>query len=220
MDDRNTTLSSRSGALVGIQGLCGETNSASGKPSSFTSIAAPPDAVRLPTAALVVMAGLDSTRAPGIIEARPDVTVRIVDDASAAVDAAWIEASACAPASRTPGQKARLALSDVLVAELCRATEVVIFIDTDRYQTAQAASRWLDLVSRLDVTFRLASGKAVGLLKGRRATIHVSGSRRASPRLALALLDLRDGLAILGFDPIEMTGARWCAPSHTCVCSG
>jgi FMN-dependent NADH-azoreductase len=84
------------------------------------------------------------------------------------VDTAWIYSSFTPEASRTPEQKAALAPSDEMIAELLRADEYVIGVAMHNFSIPSVLKLWIDQVVRSGHTFE--SGPQ-GLLHGKKATI-------------------------------------------------
>jgi FMN-dependent NADH-azoreductase len=103
--------------------------------------------------------------------AHPDGTVIYRDLAAnppKPVDTAWIYSSFTPEASRTPEQKAALAPSDEMIAELLRADEYVIGVAMHNFSIPSVLKLWIDQVVRKGRTFE--SGPQ-GLLHGKKATI-------------------------------------------------
>src|ERR1700693_965391 len=103
--------------------------------------------------------------------AHPDGTVIYRDLAAnppKPVDTAWIYSSFTPEASRTPEQKAALAPSDEMIAELLRADEYVIGVAMHNFSIPSVLKLWIDQVVRSGHTFE--SGPQ-GLLHGKKATI-------------------------------------------------
>jgi FMN-dependent NADH-azoreductase len=106
--------------------------------------------------------------------AHPDGTVIYRDLAAGApkpIDAAWVFASYTPEASRTPEQKAILAASEELIAELQRADEYVIGVAMHNLAIPSVLKLWIDQVVRAGRTFTYGEKGPKGLLQGKRATI-------------------------------------------------
>lgn len=91
--------------------------------------------------------------------------------APAPLDATWIQASATPEESRTPEQKAALALSDELVNELERADEYVIGVAMHNFSIPSVLKLWVDQVVRARKTFTYSETGPQGLLHGKKATV-------------------------------------------------
>src|SRR6202166_3061612 len=109
--------------------------------------------------------------------AHPDATVIYRDLAAnppKPVDTAWIYSSFTPEASRTPEQKAALAPSDELIAELERADEYVIGVAMHNFSIPAVLKLWIDQVVRAGKTFSYENGTPAGLLRNRKATIFIA----------------------------------------------
>src|SRR6266849_8721502 len=88
--------------------------------------------------------------------AHPDGTVIRRDLAAnppKLVDTPWIYSAHTPETSRTPEQKAALALSDELIAELERADEYVIGVAMHNFSIPSVLKLWIDQVVRAGRTF-------------------------------------------------------------------
>ena len=104
----------------------------------------------------------------------PDGTVIYRDLAANApkpLDTAWIYSSFTPEASRTPEQKAALAASDELIAELQRADEYVLGVAMHNFSIPSVLKLWVDQIVRSGRTFVYAESGPQGLLHGKKATI-------------------------------------------------
>ncbi len=106
--------------------------------------------------------------------AHPDGTVIYRDLAANApkpLDTAWIYSSFTPEANRTPEQKAALATSDELIAELEQADEYVIGVAMHNFSIPSVLKLWVDQIVRSGRTFVYAESGPQGLLHGKKATI-------------------------------------------------
>jgi FMN-dependent NADH-azoreductase len=106
--------------------------------------------------------------------AHPDGTVIYRDLAAnplKPVDAAWIYASFTPEANRSPEQKAALAASDELIAELEQADEYVFGVAMHNFSIPSVLKLWVDQIVRSGRTFVYAESGPQGLLHGKKATI-------------------------------------------------
>jgi FMN-dependent NADH-azoreductase len=87
------------------------------------------------------------------------------------VDGAWIGAAYTPENARTEEQKATLALSDELIAELEAADEYVFGVAMHNFSIPATLKLWIDQVARKDRTFSYGEMGPQGLLKGKKATI-------------------------------------------------
>ena len=83
----------------------------------------------------------------------------------------WIDANFTDHAERTEGQKAALANSDALVAELKVADVLVIGAPIYNFSVPAALKAWVDQICRARETFRYTGNGPVGLLEGKRAIV-------------------------------------------------
>jgi FMN-dependent NADH-azoreductase len=106
--------------------------------------------------------------------AHPDGTVIYRDLAAnppKPVDTAWIYASFTPEANRTPEQKAALAPSDELIAELERADEYVFGVAMHNFSIPSVLKLWVDQIVRSGRTFVYAESGPQGLLHGKKAAM-------------------------------------------------
>lgn len=84
------------------------------------------------------------------------------------VTADWLQAYFTPPPQLTPELKARLSLSDTLVAELRTADHIVIATPVYNYNVPAALKAWVDHIVRKGLTLGF---DGQGLLKGKKATV-------------------------------------------------
>ena len=139
------------------------------------------------------------------------VEVRVRDLAAAAprfVDAAWVDANFTAPEQRSEAQRAALAESDALVAELKGADVLVIGVPIYNFGIPAKLKAWVDMVARARVTFRYSENGPVGLLRGKRAYLAVaSGGTAVGSEIDFATGYLRHVLGFLGIDDVKIVAA-------------
>ncbi|NMV36665.1 FMN-dependent NADH-azoreductase [Ralstonia insidiosa] len=82
-------------------------------------------------------------------------------------DAAFVEASLMPDADRTHAHHAELALSETLIGELEAADAVLISTPVHNYTVPSVLKAWIDLVVRLERTFRRTPTGKVGVLADR-----------------------------------------------------
>jgi FMN-dependent NADH-azoreductase len=133
------------------------------------------------------------------------------------VDTAWIYSSFTPEASRTPEQKAALAPSDEMIAELLRADEYVIGVAMHNFSIPSVLKLWIDQVVRSGHTFE--SGPQ-GLLHGKKATIlAASGGVYAAgtPASALNFIDpyLKTIFGFIGVTDVKFVTAGGAAQVMT-----
>ena len=153
----------------------------------------------------------------------PDGTVIYRDLAAKApkpLDTAWIYSSFTPEASRTPEQKAALALSDELIAELAHADEYVIGVAMHNFFIPSVLKLWIDQVVRRGQTFVYAESGPQGLLHGKKATIlAASGGVYAAgtPASAMNFIDpyLKTVFGLIGVTDVKFVTAGGAAQVMT-----
>jgi FMN-dependent NADH-azoreductase len=124
------------------------------------------------------------------------------------VDETWTEATFTPPADRTEAQRAALALSDEMVAELQAADVVVISTPIYNFGVPGALKAWADLVARVGVTFRYTENGPEGLLENKRVVVAVaSGGSEVGSEIDFATPWLRFFLGFLGLRNVEIVAA-------------
>jgi FMN-dependent NADH-azoreductase len=138
-----------------------------------------------------------------------DLRVRdLARDAPPFVDSQWVDANFTPPEERGEAQRAALAQSDVLVAELFAADVLVIGVPIYNFGVPAALKAWVDLVARARVTFRYTERGPVGLLRGKRAYLAVaSGGTAVGSDMDFATGYLRHMLGFLGIEDVEVVAA-------------
>ncbi len=114
-----------------------------------------------------------------------------------ALDEAALGALFAAPAGRTVGQAARVALDDALIAELMAADTLVLGVPMYNYGISSQLKNWIDAICRAGVTFRYTEKGPEGLLKGKRA--YVAFARGGRHRNTLADSQTPYFTTLLGF---------------------
>jgi FMN-dependent NADH-azoreductase len=125
------------------------------------------------------------------------------------VDAEWLAAVGTDPAERTDAQRAKLALSDELIAELRAADTVVIAAPIYNFAVPAALKSWIDLVARARETFRYTEAGPEGLLKGKKAVVvAASGGVGFGSEADFATGYLRHMLGFMGITEVTVLGAE------------
>lgn len=139
---------------------------------------------------------------------RVETTVRDVARGLPFVDADWVAANFTAPGQRSATQRAHLAQSDALVAELQAADVVVIGVPVYNFGIPASLKAWIDLVARAGLTFRYTSDGPQGLVTGKKAYLVVaSGGVAVGSEVDFASRYLRHMLGFLGITDVEIIGA-------------
>jgi FMN-dependent NADH-azoreductase len=144
-----------------------------------------------------------------ISEGAVDLTVRdLAVEAPAFVDAAWVDANFTPAERRSEAQRAALAQSDALVAELKAADVLVVGVPIYNFGIPAALKSWVDMVARARLTFRYTENGPVGLLRGKRAFLVVaSGGTSVGSEIDFATGYLRHVLGFFGIDDVEIIAA-------------
>jgi FMN-dependent NADH-azoreductase len=136
------------------------------------------------------------------------LTRRDLSDGVTLVDEAWINANFTPEEQRTPEQRAVLAESDELVAELRRADVIVIGAPIYNFGVPAALKAWIDMIARARLTFRYTDTGPEGLLKDKKAYIVVaSGGVPVDSAVDFATPYLRQALTFVGVSDIEIIAA-------------
>lgn len=148
----------------------------------------------------------------GALEARHgniELTRRDLGKALPFVDEAWINANFTAAEERSDEQRAVLAASDALVAELKAADVLVIGAPIYNFGVPAALKAWIDMVARARLTFRYTENGPEGLLKGKRAYVVIaSGGVPVDSAVDFATPYLRHALSFIGITDVEVIAAE------------
>ena len=160
--------------------------------------------------------GLSSTLAGEYVErwraANPDGQVITRDLAGQPVphlSAERFRAFSSQPAEHTDEQRAALALSDQLIAELKAADEIVVGLPMHNFGIPSTLKAYFDHIARAGVTFRYTENGPVGLLTAERALIFATrGGRYVGTPLDTQTEYVRNFLAFVGIKDIEFIYAE------------
>ena len=138
-----------------------------------------------------------------------DLTHRDLTDGMPFVDEAWIAANFTAPEDRSFEQRAKLAESDALVAELQSADMIVVGVPIYNFGVPASLKAWVDMIARARVTFRYTDNGPEGLLQGKKAYVIIaSGGVPVDSPVDFATPYLRHALRFIGITDIEVIGAE------------
>lgn len=140
----------------------------------------------------------------------PDATVTTRDLAPGLplIDETWIGANFTPEADRTDEQRATLALSDTLIAEVIAADTLVIGLPIYNFGVPATLKAWVDQVARAGVTFRYTDAGPEGLLAGKRAIVIVaSGGTEAGSEIDFATGYIRHVLGFIGITDVSFVTA-------------
>ena len=117
------------------------------------------------------------------------------------INAEWVAAADPPADSRTPEQKAALAPSDELLAEIEAADELAIGVSMHNFSIPSVLKLWLDQVVRVGKAFAYVDGAPKGLLVGKKATFLVATGGVYGAGSAMASLNFIEPYlkAVFGF---------------------
>ena len=107
--------------------------------------------------------------AAGLPDAK--IITRDLSDGVPHLSAAYTTGTFKAPEDRTDEERAALATSDALLAELMAADTLLIATATYNFNIPASLKAWIDQVTRAGIAFRYTESGPEGLLKGKRAVI-------------------------------------------------
>lgn len=118
------------------------------------------------------------------------------------------------PEARTAEQRAVVAASDVLIAELKRADTIVLGLPMYNFGIPSVLKAYFDHIARAGVTFRYTEKGPVGMLTGKKAYVFATrgGLYAGTPR-DLQTAYVRDFLVFLGITDVEFVYAEGLAIS-------
>jgi len=106
-----------------------------------------------------------------------DLTRRDLNSGVSFVDEGWISANFAPDEDRTREQRAKLAESDALLAELQYADVIVIGAPIYNFGIPASLKAWVDMIARARVTFRYTENGPEGLLKDKKADDSIDAAR-------------------------------------------
>jgi FMN-dependent NADH-azoreductase len=120
----------------------------------------------------------------------------------------WVGANFTDDADRSDEQKALLASSDELIAELEAANTIVIGVPVYNFAIPAALKAWVDLIARARRTFRYTEAGPEGLLKDKKAYLVVaSGGVPVGSDYDFATGYLRHVLGFVGITDVTIIAA-------------
>ncbi len=128
------------------------------------------------------------------------------------VGAAWVQAAYTPAEDRTAEQRATLALSDALIAELRTADRYVFGVPMHNFSVPSTFKLWIDQIVRVGETFRYGEQGPVGLVTGKEATFIASSGSVYGPEAASLSLNfvepyLRVIFGFLGVKDVDFLAA-------------
>ncbi|GAC1420243.1 MAG: NAD(P)H-dependent oxidoreductase [Burkholderiaceae bacterium] len=135
----------------------------------------------------------------------PDAALTVRDLGAAPhpmLDESALQALFTPPQQRTSGQVDRVALDDVLIAEIQAADFIVMGVPMYNFGVPAQLKNWIDAIARVQVTFRYTEKGPEGLLQGKKVYVALTrgGIYRDTPndtqtpylKTILGFLGLRD----------------------------
>ena len=161
--------------------------------------------------------GANSTRLADAITARlktrhPAAVVEVRDfarDPHPVLDEAALHALFTPAAQRSPGQAARVALDDALIAQLQSADAIVLGVPMYNFGVPVQLKAWIDAIARVGVTFRYTADGPQGLVTGKKVYVALArgGLYRDTPADSQVPY-LKSVLGFLGMNDIEFVYAE------------
>ena len=131
------------------------------------------------------------------------------------IDADRFAALIATPEQRTAEQKAIVAYSDALIAELKTADVIVLAVPMYNFSIPSTLKAYFDHIARAGVTFRYSEKGPVGLITGKQTYVFAArGGRYASTPLDSQTPYLRMFLGFIGITDVEFVHAEGLAMSE------
>ncbi len=145
------------------------------------------------------------TNTPSLISHQRDVATGLPF-----INEAWIQANFTDPDKRSDIQKQTLNLSDKLVTELQQAEHIIIASPLYNFGIPATLKAWIDLISRVHLTFRYNDqGQPEGLLQNKKVTVVMaSGGTPLASDWDIATPYLKQILGFLGISDITFIDAN------------
>jgi FMN-dependent NADH-azoreductase len=163
-----------------------------------------------PMGAASVSRHLSNTFAENWKKAHPGGTVLTRDLTTSGlvpITAEWVAAAYTPAESRTAEQKAVLATSDELLAEVEAADELAIGVSMHNFNIPSVLRLWIDQVVRVGRAFAYVDGAPKGLLVGKKATFLVATGGAYGPGTGLESMNfiepyLKTLFGFVGIGPV------------------
>lgn len=121
----------------------------------------------------------------------------------------WIGGAYTPEESRTDDQKAALAQSDELIAELQAADTIIIGAPIYNFSIPAVLKAWIDQIARVGVTFKYTENGPLGLLGGKKVYIvAASGGVPIGSAMDFAVPYLKQVLGFVGITDIKVIAAE------------
>ncbi|MDA7423611.1 FMN-dependent NADH-azoreductase [Thalassococcus lentus] len=121
------------------------------------------------------------------------------------LNAEWLNANGTPEQDRGMDEKAALALSDTLIAEVKSADTVLISTPIYNFGVPSSLKAWFDQIARAGITFEYTADGPRGLLKGKRAILVVaSGGTEVDSPIDFATPWLRHVMNFIGIEDVQV----------------
>ncbi|MCK0142169.1 NAD(P)H-dependent oxidoreductase [Aliiroseovarius sp. F20344] len=136
------------------------------------------------------------------------ITTRDLSNGIPHIDAGFSRATFTPPEARSDADKAALAVSDDIVAEVQAADLVVISMPVYNFSIPSTLKAWIDQLARVGVTFHYTENGPVGLLEGKRViVVSASGGTPVGADYEFASPYLTHVLGFMGLTDVSFIGA-------------
>ena len=145
-----------------------------------------------------------------LVASRPDtqIVTRELTQGVSLIDEEWIGANFTGDEERSAEQRAKLAESDALVAELEAADTLVIGVPIYNFGVPAAFKAWVDMIARARKTFKYTENGPVGLLEGKKAYVVIaSGGTQSGSDIDFATPYVRHVLGFVGIHDVSIIAA-------------
>jgi FMN-dependent NADH-azoreductase len=140
--------------------------------------------------------------------ANAQITYRELGAGLDAIDDNWLGANFTPEADRAEAQRDRLALSDILIAEIKAAETLVISLPIYNFGIPSGLKAWVDQIARAGITFKYTPEGPVGLLEGKRAILAVaSGGTEVGGPIDFATDYLKHVLGFIGIHNVQIVAS-------------
>jgi len=124
------------------------------------------------------------------------------------ISEAWVNANFTPADQRTEAQRAELATSDAMVAELQEADIVLLGVPIYNFSVPAAMKAWIDQIARAGITFKYGENGPQGLLSGKRAIVVIaSGGTKSGSDIDFATDYVRHVMGFIGIHDVELIAA-------------
>lgn len=117
----------------------------------------------------------------------------------------WAKARLVPAAERSDAERATLALSDTLIAEIKAADTLVIGVPVYNFGIPASLKAWIDLIARPKETFAYTDSGPVGLMSGKKAiVVMASGGTKIGSDIDFASGYMRHVLGFIGITDVQI----------------